>query len=119
MLHFLVDASLPRATAEVLCAAGHQASDVRDIGLGAADDRTIAAHARQARLCLITRDAGFGDIRVYPPREYAGIVIVEAPYRAWRQLLLDLVARVARIPGLAEELPGRLAVIDLARVRVR
>ncbi len=119
ILHFLVDASLPRAIADVLRAAGHQATDVRDVGLGAADDGTIAEHARQAGMCLISRDGGFGDIRAYPPRDYSGIVIVDAPYRAGRQLLVDLVERLVRIPGLAEELPGRLAVADLVRVRIR
>lgn len=78
-VHFLVDASLPRAAALLIRASGHQATDVRDIGLGAADDRQIADHAKTGRLCLITRDGNFGNILEYPPQDYAGIVVIDVP----------------------------------------
>src|SRR4051812_14547729 len=42
-MRFLIDADLPRSTKLVVEAAGHDATDVRDIGLGGADDAVIAA----------------------------------------------------------------------------
>jgi len=43
-MRFLVDADLPRSTASVLASFGHQAPDVRDVGMREADDPTIAAY---------------------------------------------------------------------------
>ena len=48
---------------------GHDAVDVRDIGLRSAPDDVIADHARSNRLTLVTRDFDFADIRNYPPDE--------------------------------------------------
>lgn len=47
MSDFLVDASLPRATGDLIRQHGYQATDVRDIGLGTASDQDIADHARR------------------------------------------------------------------------
>jgi hypothetical protein len=77
-MDFLIDASLPRSTASTIASQGHQAIDVRDIGLGTADDSIIAAYALTQRLCLVTRDYDFADVRNYPPLQYAGIVVVDA-----------------------------------------
>jgi hypothetical protein len=53
MAAFLIDASLPRATGDVIRAHGHRATDVRDIGLGTASDREIADHAYQFQFTLV------------------------------------------------------------------
>ncbi len=42
-MHFLIDADLPRSTKDLLQRYGHDVTDVRDIGLGSADDPDIAA----------------------------------------------------------------------------
>ena len=81
-MRFLIDADLPRATGESLRRAGHDAFDVRDIGLGDAKDSKIAAYARAHQLCLLTGDFDFADIRNYPPHLYAGIVVLTIPRNA-------------------------------------
>lgn len=118
-IHFLIDASLPRATAPLMTAAGFCATDVRDIGLGTADDRQIADHARHVGLCLMTRDGDFGNILDYPPQDYAGIVVIDAPEPASRHVVLKMVEEfVQQLPHLAE-LRGRLAIVEVARIRLR
>ena len=79
MSAFLIDASLPRATGNVIRAHGHQATDVRDIGLGTASDEDIADHARQHKLALISADQDFGNVLVFPPADYDGLVIIRPP----------------------------------------
>jgi predicted nuclease of predicted toxin-antitoxin system len=76
-VHFLIDASMPRSTASVIRSRGHQATDVRDIGLGSAPDPDIAAHAQVQQLSLLSRDFDFADVRNYPPDQYAGIVVID------------------------------------------
>ena len=41
-MRFLLDASLPRSAAPMLRQLGHEAADVRDIGMGRATDDVIA-----------------------------------------------------------------------------
>jgi predicted nuclease of predicted toxin-antitoxin system len=64
---FLVDASLPRATGDLIRAYGHQATDVRDIGLGTAADQDIAEHARLHQRAVISGDQDFGNVLLFPP----------------------------------------------------
>ena len=57
----------------------HEATDVREIAMGSAEDSVIARHVRENAFCLITRDKDFGDIRNYPPGDYGGIIILDLP----------------------------------------
>ena len=118
-MHFLIDADLPRDTAKLITSYGHLATDVRDIGLGGADDATIADHARQNRLCIVTADWGFSDIRVYPPQQYAGIVVLGLPVHATGADTLDVLRVLLERSDLIDLLPGRLAVVEKNRVRLR
>jgi predicted nuclease of predicted toxin-antitoxin system len=49
-MRFLIDANMPRFTAELLKRYNHEAVDVRDIGMAGAADSDIAAYAQQNRL---------------------------------------------------------------------
>ncbi len=118
-LHFLIDASLPRATAQTIVACGHQATDVRDIGLGTAEDTLIAEYVRKQKLCLITRDLDFGNIRDYPPQDYFGIVVIHTANGASRDAVLNLVHGFLQQTQILPLLAGRLAVVEPARIRLK
>lgn len=75
-LRFLIDADLPRFAKTLLEKFGHEAIDVRDIGLRSAKDAVIARYAQDRQACLLTGDFGFADIRNYPPETYYGIVVL-------------------------------------------
>jgi predicted nuclease of predicted toxin-antitoxin system len=118
-MHFLIDASLPRSTADLIRRAGHLATDVRDIGLGTAADTKIAAHALANRHVLITADFDFADIRVYAPQEYHGIVVIDRPENAPVAEVLELVNAIMREANVLAALPGRLAIVGRHRIRLR
>lgn len=118
-LHFLVDASLLRATVSVIQAAGHQATDLRDIGLGTADDQQIADHAKANDLCLITRDGDFGNILNYPPQDFAGIVVIDAPEPASRDVVLRMVVQFLQQTALLRLLGARLVIVEAVRIQDR
>jgi predicted nuclease of predicted toxin-antitoxin system len=61
---FLVDAQLPPALCRWLEARGEQAVHVSDIGLGAASDVVIAAHAEASGMALISKDEDFIMLRL-------------------------------------------------------
>ena len=110
---------MPRSTAPRLRDRGHEAVDVRDIGLGAADDRVIALYARENGLCLVTRDKDFGDIQNYPPADYAGIVVFDLPDDTVVTGVLKILDTFLSQTEWLERLPGRLAIVEPARVRFR
>lgn len=78
-VRFLIDADLPRSTKALLEKFGHEAIDVRDIGLRSVKDQVIARYAQDHQACLLTGDFGFADIRNYPPETYYGIVVLGLP----------------------------------------
>jgi hypothetical protein len=80
-MRFLIDANLPRSIIELIVRLGHEAEFARDIGLGAAPDRAIAAHAQATQAALLTRDLDFADVRNYPPEQYSGDRCVPLPGR--------------------------------------
>ena len=118
-MRFLVDASMPRAAALKLRQLGHEATDVRDIGLRAATDDAIASHAKCNKLALITRDFDFADIRNYPPGDYAGIVVLQLPDDAVAGQVVNLLEKIAKQEDWLARLHGRLAIVELWRVRFR
>ncbi|MGH7452396.1 MAG: DUF5615 family PIN-like protein, partial [bacterium] len=81
-MRFLIDADLPRTAGDVARRHGHEAIDVRDIGMRSAKDPKIAKYAQADGLCLVSGDYGFADLRKYPPDQYAGIVVLYVPSTA-------------------------------------
>lgn len=119
-MRFLIDEDLPRSSNLLFHRYGHEAVDVRDVGLRGKKDSEIAAYARKHGFCLVTGDFDFSDIRAYPPAEYAGIVVVNpSPLRATARAILDLLEGFLKQTELFAELPGKLAIVRPEHVRVR
>jgi predicted nuclease of predicted toxin-antitoxin system len=118
-MRFLIDADLPRETASLLASYGHVGIDIRDIGMRRADDSEVAAYALKNGLCLVTGDWGFSDIRIYPPERYSGIVVIGLPAHSTGKLMLSILRSLLDAAELVAMLPGRLAIIEKNRLRLR
>ena len=118
-MRFLIDEDLPRSIGALLQRYGHEAIDVRDIGLRGAKDPQIASYAQNKRLCLLTGDFDFSDIRNYPPGEYAGLVVLKLPRNANASFILNLLESFLRQEALVAQIPGKLAIVESGRVRIR
>ena len=116
---FLVDADVPRSAADVVRRHGYNAVDVRDIGLRHADDSVIASHAHREHQCLVTGDFDFADIRNYPPQHYAGIVVLVIPPTVTATYITRLLDSFFVQQTLIAQLPGKLAIVEPGRVRLR
>ncbi len=90
-MRFIIDADLPRSAKGLLVRYGHEAIDVRDVGLASASDSTIAGFAQAQNACLLTGDWGFADIRNYPPDRFGGIVVLELPRDATARFISRLI----------------------------
>jgi len=91
---------------------------IRDIDMGQADDPDVAAHARAHQLCLMTEDWGFSDIRIYPPAQHHGIVVIEASENGIDDKISAL-RKLLEHPEVVAALPGRLAIVTATRIRLR
>jgi predicted nuclease of predicted toxin-antitoxin system len=118
-VRFLVDANLPRSTVAILRTLGHEVEFARDIGLAAAPDREIAARAKGTAAALLTRDLDFADIREYPPEEYPGIIVLRLPDDATAHAIGVAVERFVREEAFLAALEGRVAIVEVDRVRFR
>jgi predicted nuclease of predicted toxin-antitoxin system len=118
-VRFLVDADLPPVVAVLLDAEGHDGAYVPDLFPPKTPDPEIAAYARRAERCIITRDFGFADMRRYLPREHHGIIVLTVPPECGTQYILNLVRELLAHLAELQPLHGKLLIVDPGRIRVR
>jgi predicted nuclease of predicted toxin-antitoxin system len=118
-MRFLVDANLPRSIVALVAGLGHDVEFARDVGLAAAPDAAVAERAKTHRAALITRDMDFADVRRYPPEQFAGLVVLRLADSLRADEIARVVERFLREPRFASQLPGRLAIVEVDRVRFR
>jgi predicted nuclease of predicted toxin-antitoxin system len=74
LARFLIDANMPRRSAELLAALGHDAVDVRDLDI-ARPDEAVFEFAQRENRAVVTRDLGFGD-RARASGKHSGVVLL-------------------------------------------
>ncbi|MFH1609073.1 MAG: DUF5615 family PIN-like protein [Candidatus Bipolaricaulota bacterium] len=80
---FLADECTYTETIEFVRGLGFEVIRIQDLGLREAPDPVILAKAQELDCVLLTNDQGFGDIRLYPPSDHKGIVVLKlADYRS-------------------------------------
>jgi len=116
-LRFKVDENLPVEVVALLAAAGHQADTVIDERLGGASDADLAALCVREGRVLMTLDLDFGDIRAYPPKNFAGLIVLRLDSQD-RGHVLDVCSRLIEPLG-KEPVAGLLWIVESSRIRVR
>ena len=115
MMQFKIDENLHCDAAELLRQHGHDAITVFEQGLRGESDSNIADVCRREARSLITLDLDFSDIRVYPPSDYEGIVVLRLNDQS-RPSMLQVLRRIVRLFD-TEPLAKRLWIVDEYRVR--
>jgi predicted nuclease of predicted toxin-antitoxin system len=116
-MRFKTDENLPEEFAQILRAAGWDAVTVIAQRLGGKSDPTVASVCAAESRVLITLDTGFGDIRTYPPKQYAGVIVL----RPIQQDKPSIIAIANRLVMALRDHPidGELWIVDDRRVRIR
>lgn len=116
-MRFKTDENLHPEVAAFLRDLGHDALTVWDQDLRGESDSGIAEACKLEKRALLTLDAGFADIRTYPPRAFSGLIVLRLKWQS-RKHVLDVLPRFL---GLLrrEPLAGQLRIVDEQRVRVR
>jgi len=111
----LADECVYKATTDFLLDLGYDVITVQSLGLSSTDDDAIIEQAVALGRVLLTRDADFGSILLYPPAQYLGIVVLKMKpetTNAVHQVLQRALAQV-------HDLKGALLVVDRNKFRVR
>ena len=111
-----LDENLPRAALDLFRTVGADASSVHDQGLVGRPDDHIAEVCRSERRTIVTLDLDFSDIRSFPPRAYAGIIVLRPKTSSKRAVVLLLDAFLSE--HAQQSFDGRLFIVSPDRVRV-
>jgi predicted nuclease of predicted toxin-antitoxin system len=116
-LKIKVDENIGRSGVDQLRQAGHDVATVPEEGLsGSADDMVLRACVAEQRT-LITLDRDFGQVPRFPPRETAGIAILELGGPATLPLLRSRL-REFLVLAATRPIEGELWIVEPGRVRV-
>ena len=116
-LRLKLDENLPRRALAVARERGHDVETAESEGLlGAADKQIEAVCVAEDRI-LVTLDLDFADVRVYPPGQLPGTMVLRPAAQGASQIVHLLQAALA----LAEREPprGQLWLVEPGQVRIR
>ena len=112
-----LDANLGRRGQAVLVEAGYDVATASEQSLASAPDGRLIAACRAEGRALVTFDTDFANPLAYPPRDYAGIVVLRMPPRATVADIEATLRAVVRVVT-GQSLAARLLVADrTGRVR--
>jgi hypothetical protein len=118
LVRIKVDEDLPRAAVTLLRQAGFD--DTKSVvaqEMGGWSDSLVWQAVQDEGRFFITADKGFGDIRVYPPGEHAGVLLLR-PDADGIQPVLELLRGTLEAADLSS-LEGTLSVASSKGLRTR
>ena len=116
-MRFKLDENLGNRGAELLRHAGHEVATVFEQHLNGASDPTIASVCTKEERCLITMDRDFTNPLLFPPQNYAGIVVLRLSSNPSGGEIRDALRTLLLAINGRENLIGKLWIIRHNRVR--
>jgi predicted nuclease of predicted toxin-antitoxin system len=115
---FLVDNNLSPLLAEILNAAGHDAVHLRSLGMQAATDEAVLAHAQSESRILISADTDFGGLLARSRAASPSVLLIRR--LAGRRAVEQSAIIQANLEQIAEDLAtGAIVVLSDEWVRIR
>jgi predicted nuclease of predicted toxin-antitoxin system len=117
-MRFKLDENLSAQAAERLRSAGHDVETVASENLFGISDHALIQACREEERCLITLDLDFANPLIFPPNEYAGIVVLRL--RGAHNPVLEIGERIdTLLQALTTESPIRkLWIVEARRIRI-
>ena len=112
----LLDVCLPEQMATEYRAAGIDTVTVGELGLSGATDKQLVELARTQGRAFMTLDKELGNIQLYPPGQYAGLILLRLKVQL-KPLILKMMRDLIPLL-LRESVAGKLWVVESDRVRV-
>lgn len=96
-MRFLVDNNLSPVLAEILRAADHDVSHVREIGLQTAADEVVMARARAEHRVVVSADTDFGALLSRSGAEFPSVLLIRR--LVGRRAAVQAATILANLPG--------------------
>jgi predicted nuclease of predicted toxin-antitoxin system len=116
-MHLFCDQNIMVETVEFLRQQGHDVSSTREAGLAAAPDEEVMAFAVRQDRILLTYNADFGDIRLFPVGTHAGIIRLRVTQQTAEALHPVLKSAIGQLAD--KDLSGKLVTITKTAIRIR
>jgi len=117
-LRLKLDENISHRGAEYLRQVGHDVSTVREQRLQGSADEILFRVCSEERRALVTLDRDFGEVLRFPPKNSAGIAILELGPRPSIEVLMTRLRAFAALLA-REPLIGSLWIVEPGRVRIR
>jgi predicted nuclease of predicted toxin-antitoxin system len=115
---FLVDNNLSPVLAEILRAAGHDVSHVREIGLQAAADELVLARAQAEERVVLSADTDFGALLARSAATFPSVLLIRR--LVGRRAAEQAATILANLPAAMKDLEaGAIVVLTDDWVRIR
>ncbi len=118
-MRFIIDEDLPSSINNLIKKYNYESINIRDTSLKGKKDFEIAAYAQKEKLCIVTGDFDFSDIRNYNPSKYFGIIVLSIPGNVSALFIYNLFENFIKQPNIASKIPGNLAIVEPGRIRWR
>jgi predicted nuclease of predicted toxin-antitoxin system len=116
-MSILVDHCVPRQYLRLLQEWGYEASALREHLPPDTDDESVLELAQTLDGALLTIDMDFANIKIYPPQDYQGIIVMR--YSAQNEEVVSKTLRQVLNDLYRDGLRQALIVISEERYRVR
>lgn len=116
-VRFKLEENLPASLGAVFKAHSLDVDTATAEGLAGAPDARVAAACQRDGRALVTFDLDFADLRVYPPADYPGFIVLRLSTQAADHVVrvMDQVLRL--LP--TEPVAGHLWLVEDTQVRIR
>jgi predicted nuclease of predicted toxin-antitoxin system len=111
-----LDHNLSRHLQAVLEGFGHDVDTAFDEGLARATDKEVLREASEQSRILFTLDTDFLNLKSYPPKDHAGVVIFR-PTRQGALAIMKIVKDFVRSADL-KKYRKRTAIVERTRIRI-
>lgn len=117
MISAKLDENLGNRGKRFLIDQGHDVSTVWEQDLATACDSALIEVCRAEGRCLVTLDMDFSNPLRYPPKRFAGIVVLRPPKNPCFQDLMDCLKTLAQGLAKCKEIKGKLWVVGPRQIR--
>ncbi len=112
-----INEDLPAVVAQLMRAVGYDAASVLEQHMAGWKDAEVWKTVQAEQRFLVTADKGFGDIRVYPPGNHAGVLILRPDEDGIRPIV-ELIQQTLDSYAL-DVLASTVTVVTPRGIRVR
>ncbi len=117
MMKFLTDENIYPQMVKAIRCLSYDVLDIKEQNLFGISDNDLIKMAHDTGRILITFDKDFSNIIMYPPCKYHGIIVLRLSKMIIENAVNHLIEFIKNLS--AEQIDGRLAILEPDRVRFR